>query len=152
MNFSLIACINYKFALGKNGKLLYHIKSDLMNFKRMTQDNAVIMGRKTFDSLPNGALKNRVNIVITNDRSFKADNVIIVHSVEDAMRICEERYPNLECFVIGGGKIYEEFLIRNVVNTIYLTIVHDDLDGDTHFPIFTQNDSFKEFYENPVIT
>lgn len=93
-NFKIIACINQKRVLGNEGKLLYHIGNDLANFKRMTVGNVVIMGRKTFESLPNGVpLKDRVNIIITTDEEYgvdaKFDNVYIVHSVEDAVELCD---------------------------------------------------------------
>ena len=69
--FKIIACINQKRALGKDGKLLYTIKNDLANFKRMTVGNVVIMGRKTFESLPNGEpLKDRINIILTSNEEY----------------------------------------------------------------------------------
>ena len=72
--FKIIACINQKKALGKDGKLLYHIGNDLANFKRMTVGNVVVMGRKTYESLPNGEpLKNRINVIVTSNEEFGVD-------------------------------------------------------------------------------
>ena len=114
MKFRIIACINKNFALGKDGNLLYHIKGDLANFKRMTTNNVIIMGRKTFESLPNSQpLPNRINIVITSNNDWKIDgeydNLFVVDSIEMAIGFCEAYYSDKECFVIGGESIYTEF-------------------------------------------
>ena len=142
-NFKIIACINQKRVLGNEGKLLYHIGNDLANFKRMTVGNVVIMGRKTFESLPNGApLKDRVNIIITADEEYgvdaKFDNVYIVHSVEDAIELCDAFFSDKEVFVIGGESIYRQFMEKDLVNEMRLTIVNDDTDGDAVFPEYNE--------------
>ncbi len=144
-NFKIIACINQKRVLGNEGKLLYHIGNDLVNFKRMTVGNVVIMGRKTFESLPNGApLKDRVNIIITADEEYgvdaKFDNVYIVHSVEDAIELCDAFFSDKEVFVIGGESIYRQFMDKDLVNEMRLTIVNDDTDGDAVFPEYNEED------------
>lgn len=144
-NFKIIACINQKRVLGNEGKLLYHIGNDLANFKRMTVGNVVIMGRKTFESLPNGApLKDRVNIIITADEEYgvdaKFDNVYIVHSVEDAIELCDAFFSDKEVFVIGGESIYRQFMEKDLVNEMRLTIVTDDTDGDAVFPEYNEED------------
>lgn len=144
-NFKIIACINQKRVLGNEGKLLYHIGNDLANFKRMTVGNVVIMGRKTFESLPNGApLKDRVNIIITTDEEYgvdaKFDNVYIVHSVEDAIELCDAFFSDKEVFVIGGESIYRQFMEKDLVNEMRLTIVNDDTDGDAVFPEYNEED------------
>ena len=144
-NFKIIACINQKRVLGNEGKLLYHIGNDLANFKRMTVGNVVIMGRKTFESLPNGApLKDRVNIIITTDEDYgvdaKFENVYIVHSVEDAIELCDAFFSDKEVFVIGGESIYRQFMEKDLVNEMRLTIVNDDTDGDAVFPEYNEED------------
>ena len=144
-NFKIIACINQKRVLGNEGKLLYHIGNDLANFKRMTVGNVVIMGRKTFESLPNGApLKDRVNIIITADEEYgvdaKFDNVYIVHSVEDAVELCDAFFSDKEVFVIGGESIYRQFMEKDLVNEMRLTIVNDDTEGDAVFPEYNEED------------
>lgn len=144
-NFKIIACINQKRVLGNEGKLLYHIGNDLANFKRMTVGNVVIMGRKTFQSLPNGApLKDRVNIIITSNEEYgvdaKFDNVYIVHSVEDAIELCDAFFSDREVFVIGGESIYRQFMEKDLVNEMRLTIVNDDTDGDAVFPEYNEED------------
>ena len=144
-NFKIIACINQKRVLGNEGKLLYHIGNDLANFKRMTVGNVVIMGRKTFDSLPNGEpLKDRVNIIITADEEdsidAKFDNVYIVHSVEDAVELCDAFFSDKEVFVIGGESIYRQFMEKDLISEMRLTIVNDSADGDVVFPEYDEED------------
>ena len=144
-NFKIIACINQKRVLGNEGKLLYHIGNDLANFKRMTVGNVVIMGRKTFESLPNGEpLKNRINVILTADEEYgvdsKFDNVYIVHSVDDAIELCEAFFGDKEVFIIGGESIYRQFMEKNIVSEMRLTIVNDDADGDVVFPEYSEED------------
>ena len=144
-NFKIIVCINQKRVLGNEGKLLYHIGNDMANFKRQTLNNVVIMGRKTFESLPNGApLKDRVNIIITSNEEYgvdaEFDNVYIVHSVEDAIELCDAFFSDKEVFVIGGESIYRQFMEKDLVNEMRLTIVNDDTEGDAVFPEYNEED------------
>lgn len=153
-SFSIIVCVNDKLAIGDNNGLLYHIKGDMKNFQRMTTDNVVIMGRKTFESLPNQTpLKNRINIIVTRDTEYSVDasfdNVMIVHTIEDAIALCDALYDDKECFVIGGESIYNEFITRGLVDTMYVTSVNDDKEGNAHFPdILSDNDTWKLFYQS----
>ena len=143
--FKIIACINKKRVIGKEGKLLYTIKNDLINFKRMTIGNVVIMGRKTFESLPNGEpLKERINIIVTSNEDFSVDskfsNVFIVHSVEEAVELCDAFFSSKELFVIGGESIYQQFLDKGLVSEMRLTIVNDEENGDALFPEYNEED------------
>jgi dihydrofolate reductase len=117
----------------------------MANFKRQTLNNVVIMGRKTFESLPNGApLKDRINIIITSNEEYGVDanfeNVYIVHSVEDAIELCDAFFSDKEVFVIGGESIYRQFMEKDLVNEMRLTIVNDDADGDAVFPEYNEED------------
>ena len=151
--FKIIACINQKRALGKDGNLLFHIGNDLANFKRMTSLNGVvIMGRKTFESLPNGEpLKNRINIILTTSEDFgvdeRYDNVYIVHSVDDVIELCDAFFSDKELFVIGGESIYRQFMERGLVDEMRLTIVKDDTDGDVFFPEYVE-DEWYTYYKS----
>lgn len=144
--FKIIACINQKRVLGKDGKLLYHIGNDLKNFASMTRFNGVvIMGRATYESLPNGEpLKGRINIIITSNEEFgvesKHDNVFIVHSVKDAVELCNAFFYDKEVFVIGGESIYRQFMEENLIDEMRLTIVNDEADGDVFFPEYNEDD------------
>ena len=134
--FKLIVCVNKKLVIGNNNELLYHIPNDLGNFKRLTIDNIIIMGKKTLESLPGGKpLPNRINIVLTRDKHFNMDGVIVAHSIEDVIEICNETsFQNKEKFIVGGGSIYKQFIEKDLVNEIYMTEVNDENDGDTIFP------------------
>lgn len=143
--FKIIACINQKKALGKDGKLLYSIKNDLANFKRMTIGNVIIMGRKTFESLPNGEpLKDRINVILTSDKEYGVNqdfsNVYIVHSIQDVIELCEAFFSDKELFVIGGESVYRQFMESNLVDELRLTVVEDDADSDVVFPEFNEED------------
>lgn len=135
MKFKIIVCINKKNYIGKNNDLLCYLPSDLKRFKSLTTDNVVIMGRKTFESLPKGALPNRINIVITRDVKFKADNVIVCNSIDECIKLCEINYQDKLCYVIGGGSIYKEFLDKDIVDVINVTYALNDIYGDISFPI-----------------
>ena len=149
MKFSLIVCVDNNNVIGKGNELIYHIKDDLLNFKRMTSDNVVIMGRKTYESLPKRPLPNRVNIIITRDVDYKVDNenVIVAHSVDEVISICDERFSDKECFVIGGGQIYSEFLNLGLINKMCITRVFEYSDGDTYFPKIDETE-WKLYYSS----
>ena len=134
--FYIIACINRNLTLGNKGELLYHIKNDLANFKRLTEHNIVIMGKTTYESLPNKKpLPNRINIIITHDTSYEVEGAIVVHSIHEAIEMCENPFfKGKKRFIIGGGTIYNQFLMANLVKNIILTEVNDNTIGDTTFP------------------
>lgn len=145
-NFKIIACINKKKAIGINGELLYHLSSDIKNFVRMTKFNGVLlMGRATFESLPNGEpLKDRINVVLTSNEDYgvdpKFENVYIVHSVKDAVELCEAFFSEKELFVIGGESVYRQFMDEGLVDEMRLTIVNDEAEGDAFFPEYNEDD------------
>ena len=153
LKFIIIACINQKRAIGKNGKLLYHIGNDISNFARMTKNNGVvIMGRKTFESLPNGEpLKDRINIILTSNEEYGVsqdfDNVYIVHSVKDVIELCEAFFSDKELFVIGGEALYRQFMDGDLVDELRLTVVKDDEEGDVTFPEFNE-DEWSTYYKS----
>lgn len=148
MKYKIVACINHALTLGKDDKLLYHISSDLKNFKTITSGGVIIMGSKTFESLPRKPLPNRINIVITRNKDYVAEGCIVVHSIEECVELCEREYQDKECYVIGGGKIYEEFINRDLVDTMYITEVNSNEDGDTYFPnVLMNTDKWRIFYQ-----
>lgn len=152
MGYKIIVCINNKGYIGKCGNLMYRISNDLKNFKSQTIGNVVIMGRKTFESLPNGnPLPDRINIVLTSDVNYKYDakdkNVFIFNSIEDIDSFCRLNLSHLEWFVIGGGKVYKEFLERDMCDEIRLTTVHDDAEGDTKLQL---PDDWRTYYKSGI--
>lgn len=125
---SIIVAVAENNAIGKAGDLLCHLSSDLKHFKAVTSGHTVIMGRKTFDSLPKGALPNRRNIVITRNSAFAAEKVEVAHSLEEALNMAGSN-----AFIIGGEQIYSQAL--PFADKLFLTEIHADFpDADTFFP------------------
>lgn len=144
MAVSMIAAVGKNLELGKNNDLIWHFKEDMKFFKETTMGHPVIMGRKTFESLPK-ALPGRRNIVISSNPEYKAEGAETVTSVKDALKIVEAE----DVFIIGGGRIYKEFL--PYADNLYLTEINAECkDADTYFPEFNKSDYIKEivnFYD-----
>lgn len=138
MSVSMIAAVGKNLELGKNNNLIWHFKEDMKFFKDTTMGHTVVMGRKTFESLPK-ALPGRKNIVISSNAEYQAQGATVVTSVEEALQIAD----NEEVFVIGGGKIYAEFL--PYADKLYLTEIDAECaDADTYFPHFNKSEYIKE--------
>lgn len=122
-------------AIGKNNDLLWHIPVDFQYFKDKTMGKPMVMGRKTFESLP-GVLKGRSHIVVTRS-DFNHPEAITMHSLEDAIEKAKEIAGNDnqdEAFVIGGGEIYKQTM--PLIDRLYITVVHKKYEADTYFPEF----------------
>lgn len=131
--FSIIACIGKNRELGKKGELIFHIKEDMQFFKETTMGHKIVMGRKTWESLP-FKLPGRTNLVISSHDFDGPDEII--HDVEKF--IAENKDTEEEIFVIGGGKIYAEFL--PVASNLYLTEVDaEDSAADAFFSEFDKS-------------
>jgi dihydrofolate reductase len=126
---SIIVAIAENNAIGKNNQLLWYIPDDLKRFKRLTTGHPVLMGKKTYESLPVRPLPNRMNIVLTDIPGEIIDGCTMAYSIEEAISLCPE---NEECFVMGGGMVYRQFL--EIANKLYITFVHKEFDADTFFP------------------
>ncbi|MEO7266220.1 MAG: dihydrofolate reductase [Ferruginibacter sp.] len=131
MSISLLVAASTNNAIGKNGLLLWHLPNDLKYFKNMTWGMVVVMGRKTFEAV-NKPLPGRVNIVITTQEGWNADQVWVAKDIDDALRQAASTNCK-EIFVIGGGEIYKQTLV--IADRIYMTRVHAELEGDTFFPL-----------------
>lgn len=127
---SLIAAIAEDGAIGKQQALLCHLPNDLKRFKTITSGHTVIMGRRTFESLPNGALPNRNNIVVTHNKNAILKNARIATNIEEALLI---EQPDKEQFVIGGATLYEQTI--TLADRLYITFIHHKFpEADTFFP------------------
>jgi len=134
MKIVLIAAFAQNRVVGINNTLPWHLPEDLKYFKRTTSGKAIIMGRKTYDSIGR-PLPNRTNIVISRNRDFQADGVRVVASLEAAIELAKEvNFINdvQEVMVIGGASIYEAAL--PIADRLYLTHVHAEIEGDAYFP------------------
>lgn len=133
----IVAIVDKNNALGHKGKLLGQFPKDLQRFRKITLGGAVIMGAKTFRSLPNGPLDGRTNIVLSKSISEdEAHDCIIARNMFDILQILRTLPKDQPVFVIGGGEIYRQFLSHNLVDQIILTkINHAFPEADTFFPI-----------------
>jgi len=122
---TLVLAVARNGVIGKSGAIPWHISGDLKRFKQLTLGKPVIMGRKTWDSLPRKPLPERANIVVTRQPGWSAKGATVAHSLQDALANADD------VSVIGGGEIYREALSR--ADRIELTEVHRDFDGDAHF-------------------
>ena len=132
---SIVVAIASNNVIGKGNKLLWRLPSDLQHFKEITTGGTIIMGRKTFQSLPK-VLPNRHHIVMTKDSDFifEHDMVTIIHSIEELLPMIN----NIDSFVIGGGEIYKALL--PFCDKLYITKVGQEFEGDTFFPIINYDE------------
>ena len=126
---SIIVAIADNNAIGKDNQLLWHLSEDLKRFKQLTTHHTIVMGKKTFESLPIRPLPNRRSVVITDIVDEKIDGCVMAYSIEEAIQLCEEDKEN---FIIGGGSIYRQFM--PIADKLYLTKVHKDFEADTFYP------------------
>jgi dihydrofolate reductase len=130
---TLIAAASENNVIGKDNKLIWQLSDDLKHFKNLTKGHVVIMGRKTFESMPK-ALPNRTNIIITRKTDYMAKDAIVVNSLNQAL---EKAVDDNQPFIIGGGEIYS--LAIKIADRIELTRVHTELEGDAYFPEIDHN-------------
>ncbi len=123
-----IAAASTNNVLGKDNKIVWHLPDDFKRFKLLTSGHYIIMGRKTFESFDK-PLPNRTHVVITNNKNFKANDCIIVNSIQEALGVVPK---NQDVYIIGGGEIYKQFL--NLSDKIELTRVHVKTEGDAFYP------------------
>jgi len=151
MSISIIVAVNNKNGIGYKGDLLYRLKKDMNFFKNKTistkninKKNAVIMGRNTWESIPDKfkPLADRLNIILTKNNIKKlelntekySENVLVFDSLDNSLDVLY-KMDNIEnIFIIGGSKLYNEAINRDDCNKIYLTLVNDDCEFDTDFP------------------
>jgi dihydrofolate reductase len=127
---SIIVAVSEDWGIGKNNELLWHVSEDLKRFKSLTLGNTVIMGKKTWESLPRRPLPGRKNIVLTDVPNEVFDGSVTAYSVEDALNKCSE---GEEIFVIGGGSVYRQFM--PVAERLYITHIHKKAEADVYFPV-----------------
>lgn len=129
-NVSIIVAAAQNGAIGLNNQLLYRLPNDLKRFKALTTGHTIIMGRKTFESLPKGALPNRRNIVLSRQEGLRYENAECYSSIEEALMQCD--YTE-DVYIIGGGELYKQTI--SLAKRIYLTLVDDTpAEADAFFP------------------
>ncbi|MFH1232960.1 MAG: dihydrofolate reductase [Patescibacteria group bacterium] len=133
---SIICIIAKNRAIGFQNKLLYNIPEDMRHFRKITTGHVIIMGKNTFHSINDNPLPNRINIIITRDKKFLAQNCLIANSIEESIELAKKQNKG-EIFFIGGSQIYEQAI--PFVNKLYLTIVDDKpKQADTFFPDYSE--------------
>jgi dihydrofolate reductase len=150
---SIIVAISQENAIGKNGQLLCHLPSDLQHFKQITSGKTVVMGERTFFSLPKHPLPNRKNIVLTDVPNKTFEGAQSVYSIEEIVDLFSK--TDEEIFIIGGGMVYRQMM--PFADKLYITHIHHSwADADTFFPeidsntwTLTQNETMSADDKNP---
>jgi len=149
MNF--IVAVSENYGIGKDGKMLFDLKTDLKYFKEKTLNKVVVMGKKTFLSIPNAPLKNRINIVLTTDKYFAPLGVIVVHSYEELFSQIEQ-YNSYDVFLIGGATLYNKLIdkcYKGYITKIYKTVEADTfIDNVENKPNWKEVKTSETFFEN----
>ncbi|MBO7416289.1 MAG: dihydrofolate reductase [Bacteroidaceae bacterium] len=136
---TIIAALSMDGAIGFGNRLLYHLNADMKRFKALTIGHTLLMGRNTFESLPNGALPGRRNIVLTRDRSRSFPNAETYASLDEALYACN---PDEQIFIIGGAQVYSQAL--PLAQRLELTVIHDIPEqADAAFPSFRSSPSWQ---------
>jgi dihydrofolate reductase len=125
---SIIVAIAQNNAIGKDNQLLWHIPDDLKRFKKLTTGHTIVMGKRTFESLPLRPLPNRRSIVITDVDAEQIEGCVMAYSIAEAI---EKMEPGAENFIIGGGTVYRQFM--PLADRLYLTLIKKDFEADTFF-------------------
>jgi dihydrofolate reductase len=134
MEIVLIVAVAENGVIGANGAIPWRLKSDMQRLKALTMGKPIVMGRKTFESIPRRPLPGRTNIVVTRDAAYRADGAVVTHSFSDAMAIATgdalRRFAT-EIAIIGGAEIYAQWI--GLADRLEITEVHARPDGDTRF-------------------
>ena len=141
MRVSLIAAVAANGVIGKDNDLIWTLRDDMAFFKATTKGHHVIMGRKNWESIPERfrPLPGRPNIVLSRDGDYDTEGAVCLTSLEGALDVARKAGED-EAFIIGGAQIYRLALEAGVVDTMYLTHVEREYEGDTFFPEFEATD------------
>ncbi|MCW1929146.1 dihydrofolate reductase [Bhargavaea beijingensis] len=130
---SYIVAHDPNLVIGKDNQLPWHLPGDLAYFKKQTMGKAMVMGRKTFESIGR-PLPGRLNIVVTRNPEYQAEGAVVVNSVDEAISRAEDYAP--EVMVIGGAGLFDELMER--ADRLYITLIRKPFDGDTYFPDYKE--------------
>lgn len=136
---SIIVCHDQNLVIGLNNKMPWHLPNDLKRVKELTTNNTIVMGRNTFLSLGR-PLPNRKNVVLTTDKSFEAEGVAVIHSLEEIYEL------EGHVFIFGGQNLYEQMIDK--VDDMYITVIEEKHQGDAFFPTYT----FEDFEVKDITT
>ena len=136
MIVSAIVAATENWVIGRNNDIPWYLSNDLKYFKKTTLNHHIIMGRNTYASIGR-PLPKRTNIVLTRNLFYVIQNCLMAHSIQEALELAYDNGEK-EAFIIGGGKIYQDSF--DLLDRIYLTVVHTELEGDTFFPKLDSTD------------
>src|SRR6266850_5346557 len=144
---SLVVAMARNRVIGRNNRLPWHLPADLKYFKQLTMDHAVIMGRKTFDSIGSKPFARRTNIIVTRKKSQEppdfpeSPDALVAHDLDAAIALAADhdrmKHHRDEIFILGGSQIFREALSR--ADRIYLTLIEAEIEGDVLFPEFDRS-------------
>ena len=135
MKISMIAAMTDDRVIGIKNTLPWKLPNDMKWFRQNTLGKPIVMGRKTFESFGAKALPGRTNIIITRDKTYQAEDSVVVYSIDEALQAAGDVE---EVMIIGGASFYEQMLPKS--DRLYLTLVHAEIEGDAWFPQFDLND------------
>ncbi len=145
-----IAAVDNNWAIGFKGRLLVSIPNDQKMFRNETTGKAIVLGRKTLETFPNGLpLKNRTNIILTHDKNYKAGDAIIVHSDEELFEVLKQ-YDSEDIYIIGGESVYRRFV--PYCDTVIITKIDQTYESDAYFPNLDEDDDWKMCAESEEFT
>jgi dihydrofolate reductase len=133
MSVSIIVAMAQNRTIGVNNTLPWRCPKDLKHFKALTMGHHMIMGRKTFDSIGK-PLPGRTTVIVTRNAALKVEGCLVTHSLPEAIKLCAN---DEEVFIVGGAEIYAQAL--PLADTLYITEIQQDVEGDAHFPAFDRN-------------
>lgn len=136
----IILAVDKDYGIGKDNHLLFHFKKDLAHFKKLTLNNILIMGRKTYESM-GGGLSQRENIVLTKNQDYKIKDGLVFNNIKNLLAYLEKNKKNREVFVIGGNEIVN--LLLKYCNEVILTKIDATKDADTFLHNFDEDDDFE---------
>ena len=143
---NLIVAVDKNWAIGNKNELLIRIPKDQRFFKDSTFGKTVVMGRKTFESFPNGLpLKGRLNIILTNDINYQVCNAVVLNCLDDLYDELK-KYETKDIYVIGGESIYKQLLDK--CDTAYVTKIYSNFEADSFFPNLDNNTKWEIIYES----
>ena len=141
---SLIVAYDKNHLIGKNGAMPWYIKGELSRFRKLTENNIVIMGRKTFESLGK-PLPNRINIILSTKENFSVENSLTFGNLDTAIDYSRKNHPDKNIYIIGGANLYSQCM--DGIDKMYITEIDYEYEGETFFPFFNENDFIKTIDE-----
>ncbi len=150
MMTGIIVAYDRNRLIGKDGTMPWYIPGELKRFRALTENNVVIMGRKTYESLA-GPLPDRINIVLSRSENYTGENLYTAGTLADALTMAKEKWPEKDIYIGGGANLYAQTL--DIADVLYITEIDAEFEGDTFFPEFDESKFYKTVegrYESSV--